>query len=466
MKFYTIIFLNLLLICGSLFGQQTSFSPYSRFGVGDLSGIYLNKQIGMAGASTGLVDLLNSNISNPSTYSFIAQPSLEFGLQSNWYTVRDEEQEVNGNVTSINHVVFGLPLKSTDMGVSFGLIPFSKVGYDLSETRLIGNSEDTYEVQNEGSGGINNLFFGLGKRFLLSEDTLYKENSYIAFGANFKYQFGSLTNIKRSIFPGGSGFLNTQSVNSFNISDVAFDFGFIYSTYLKKRKGIDNPQSIKLNIGANINPASLLKVDRSIVVESFFGDGVNNTFRDSILSDIDDKGKVNLPTELSLGSSVTFLGKKFQQFTFALDYKSRKWSNYYVDFGEVETTNDLIDNQRFSVGFEYTPNLRLNYLYADIQPKEYFKSIYYRGGFFTNRGYLNIGGQEFQEIGINFGVGLPLIRGRKKVTSSELSFGVQYSKRGSLDNGLLEEDQLKAFIGIRLNPDLRLNPWFVKRKYD
>lgn len=465
MRFYTIICLNLLVVSSSL-AQQTSFSPYSRFGLGDLHGPFINKQLGMAGASTGLVDLLNTNITNPASYAFIAQPSLEAGIQSNWYTIRDSEEQVTGNVTSINHLVFGLPLKSSDMGVSFGLVPFSRVGYDLTEIRTIGNSEDEYELQNEGSGGLNNLFFGIGRRIALDEDTLYKENTYLSFGANFKYQFGSLTNIRRSIFPGGTGYINTQSLSNFNVSDVAFDFGFLFSSYIKKRSGMDDPSSIKLNIGANFNPASLLTVDRATFVESFFGDGVNNTYRDSILADEEIEGKVNLPAELSFGSSVTFLGKNFQQLTLAVDYRSRQWSNYYVDFGAIESTDELINNQRVSFGFEYTPNLRLNYLYADIQPKDYFKAIYYRAGVFTNKGYLNIEGEEFNEIGINFGVGLPLIRGRKKVTSSELSLGVQYSKRGSLNNGLIEEDQIKLYVAIRLNPDLRLNPWFVKRKYD
>ena len=79
---------------------------------------------------------------------------------------------------------------------------------------------------------------------------------------------------------------------------------------------------------------------------------------------------------------------------------------------------------------------------------------------------MNLEGQEFTESGINFGVGLPLVRGRSKLTSSELNFGFEISQRGTLGNNLLKENNFEVFVGIRFNPNVRLNPWFVKRKYD
>ena len=60
------------------------------------------------------------------------------------------------------------------------------------------------------------------------------------------------------------------------------------------------------------------------------------------------------------------------------------------------------------------------------------------------------------DLGISFGLGLPL--GNRL---SNLNLGFEYGKKGTTDNGLLEENYFNVRLSLSLN-DL----WFKKRKID
>ncbi|NND77269.1 MAG: hypothetical protein HKN39_03725 [Flavobacteriales bacterium] len=469
MRYCFIISLSFF-VAFSAIAQETSFSPYSRFGIGELNGTFLNRHFSMGGLSTGLYDPLGVNPSNAASYSLLSEPSFELGINSNWLILENSEEKVSGNVTRINHVALGLPLRSSKMGVAFGLTPISRIGYDISRSDSI--QDIAYAQENIGSGGVNSLFLGFGRKFNLKTDSVsYGKglkasfNHTLAIGFNFNYLFGSRVNLSREIFPAGSGFVNTQRSNIDNISDVSFDFSVLASTWLKKRMKRDD-SSIRLNLGATYTPATLLRSERSEVVESFLSVGGNEFFVDSIQSNESIQGNVNIPTKLALGVSIDLISKKNNKYTLGIEMRNRSWSEYYEDFDEKEISTELVNSIRMAVGLEYVPNNLFTLRGANIQGSEYFKAISYRIGAFQQNGYLNIENEELSETGINFGVGLPFVRGRRKLTSSELSFGFQMSTRGSVENGLIEERNNMLFIGLRLNPDMVRNPWFVKRKYD
>lgn len=489
MKYYFITSLSLLLSF-SVFSQETSYSPFSRFGIGELNSSFFNKQFSMGGANTALYDNFNINHGNPASYSLISEPAFELGLLSNWTRFENSEENVSGNLTRINHVALGLPMNKNKMGLAFGLIPVSRIGYEISSTDSVQDLSVTQ--QNFGSGGINSLFIGLGRKFNLKVDSVRygkskKVNAVYAhslsLGFNFKYLFGNRINVSRKVFEPGLGFVNTQRSDIDNISDVTLDFGLLASTWLKKKKNQDD-SSIRLNFGAQFAPSTKLSTERSFIAESFVtANGVEFNV-DSIFSNIDNEGYLDLPSSISLGVSFDLITKKIKtiknkmdstfrkkkvnprKITFALDYKSRSWSDYSENFIEEETFSELVTSQRLSFGMEYMPNMNLSFRGANFQKGDYLRGINYRIGAFNQSGYLNLGDEELSETGINFGVGLPLVKGRRKLISSELSLGVQVSQRGSIESSLIEEQNVMLFFGLRLNPDMSRNPWFVKRKYD
>jgi len=467
-SYYLIVISCFLSFCG--FSQETSFSPYSRFGIGELHGNLLNRQYSMGGTGTGVIDFFGVNPLNSASYAFISEPSFELGILSNWFRLDNMNESIDGNVTRVNHVAMGMPITSKKMGFSFGLIPISYVGYNINSTDSIGDS--SFIQENLGEGGLNKLYLGFGKRFILKTDTVKFRNkekalytNSLALGFNFNYIFGNRTNISRSIFAPGLGFINTQVSNIDNTSDAAFDFGLLYSGWLKKRTKVEDGQ-IRFNLGISISPGTELSSKRTEIAESFVSNAAVQFFVDSILSNEDNEGFIFLPQELSIGTSFEFFSKRDNRLILALDYRTRPWEEYFENFGTDNFFSELINSTRLSAGLEYLPNWRLAIKGANIAPEDYLKSLHYRAGIYRNSGYLNLEGQEFIESGINFGVGLPLVRGRNKLTSSELNFGFEISQRGSIDNNLLKENNFEVFVGIRFNPNTRLNPWFVKRKYD
>ena len=75
MRFFYTHFSSLVLMCALTFNglvaQETSISPYSRFGVGDLESGGFVSNFGMAGTGAGIVDALHINPLNAASLSFL-----------------------------------------------------------------------------------------------------------------------------------------------------------------------------------------------------------------------------------------------------------------------------------------------------------------------------------------------------------------------------------------------------------
>jgi len=69
---------------------------------------------------------------------------------------------------------------------------------------------------------------------------------------------------------------------------------------------------------------------------------------------------------------------------------------------------------------------------------------------------INIEGQDINEFGISFGVGLPAGK-----LFSNINVGLELGRRGTTDFGLVQENFFNAFLSLSLN-----DRWFEKRYYD
>ena len=63
--------------------------------------------------------------------------------------------------------------------------------------------------------------------------------------------------------------------------------------------------------------------------------------------------------------------------------------------------------------------------------------------------------QPLKENGISFGVSLPM------AGYSNANIGIEFGKRGSQDNGLIQESYWNLIVGLSLN-----DIWFIKRKFN
>ena len=101
-----------------------------------------------------------------------------------------------------------------------------------------------------------------------------------------------------------------------------------------------------------------------------------------------------------------------------------------------------------SVGGYITPN--------PDAVKGYMNAVTYRAGFHYNETYLNIRNNQLTDVGISFGVSLPIRR-----SLSQLNLGLVAGSRGTTEAGLIKENYLNLSIGFSLN-----DKWFVKRTID
>jgi hypothetical protein len=108
----------------------------------------------------------------------------------------------------------------------------------------------------------------------------------------------------------------------------------------------------------------------------------------------------------------------------------------------------FIDASKIKLGGFFIPN------YNAIG--SYWKRISFRAGVRYENTGLNLEGQDINEFGISFGVGLPSGK-----LFSNVNIGFEAGRRGTTDFGLIQENFFNTFLSLSLN-----DKWFEKRYYD
>uniref|UniRef100_UPI004049DC08 hypothetical protein n=1 Tax=Flavobacterium sp. TaxID=239 RepID=UPI004049DC08 len=113
----------------------------------------------------------------------------------------------------------------------------------------------------------------------------------------------------------------------------------------------------------------------------------------------------------------------------------------------AETTNVSYENStRFALGGYYIPK------YDSFS--SYLERIVYRAGFKYENTGLVINNESINDYGMNFGLGFPL-------GFSKVDLGFEFGKRGTTNNGLIEENYFNFSVGLNLSAK-----WFERRKID
>ena len=151
------------------------------------------------------------------------------------------------------------------------------------------------------------------------------------------------------------------------------------------------------------------------------------------------------PQKYSIGVGY---GKNHKWFVGAeyTNIQNSKLNNSYIDLVNFKYE----DTHRFSLGGYYTPK--------NNSFTSYFDRITYRlGARYENTG-LKINNEGINDAAINFGVGIPVGVNRDV---SNINIGLEYGKRGTKNNGLIQENYFNISIGLSFN-----DKWFQKRRYE
>ena len=134
----------------SAYAQSGTNSPYSQYGLGILSDQTSGFNRGMNGLGLGFREHNQVNYINPASYSSIDSLSFIFdaGISGQVTNFSESGVKKNANNSNFEYVVAGFRA-ARHLGVAFGIIPFTNVGYNYSNSGLIseeGNSSTTSYV--------------------------------------------------------------------------------------------------------------------------------------------------------------------------------------------------------------------------------------------------------------------------------------------------------------------------------
>lgn len=410
-----------ILFSTSILAQEGTASPYSNFGIGDVKfrGTVENRSMG--GVST-VIDTTNINLQNPASYSFLKFTSFSIGGTNSRTKFKTNSQTEKAQRTTLDYLAVGIPMGK--FGAAFGLMPYSDVGYKI-KSRGIENGLDLEKVF-KGEGSVNRVFAGVS----------YKILPEFSIGADFQYNFGSTTTqaiVREVNLLNSSRTKNTSKYSGFSTNIGAY--------YQKKFK---NKYSFAANMMFSPKTKITSENTRNVAVVTYSSSGAE------IIDANNSDNQTLADTELTLPSKLTFgagFGDAKKWFT-AAEYVSQGKNDFAVANINGNFTFAHRKGERFSLGGYYIPK------YNSFT--SYFDRITYRVGYRYENTGLVINSRSVIDNAVTLGFGFPVGN-----VISKINLGLEYGKRGTRSNGLVEENYFNVSFGLSIS-----DRWFVKPKYD
>jgi hypothetical protein len=471
----------LTLVSQSFFykAQNNTFSPYSRYALGEYNSTTFAHNAGMGGAYVALKpDSLMPifiNAGNPAAYSLIKLTCLEVGGAFIDSKFKGNNSSLHKWSANFAYGALGFPIRSNG-GACFGIMPYSSAGYDTETTSDIGGIGPV-QYKYSGSGGLNKAFLGYGlmpfqdrlkkfrKKNLFVPDSMKRltKNGFkvkdfgskllsdFSIGFNVNYLFGSLEQNSRVVYPSSINYNNTYRERVLALGDFTGNFGMQTAITIDsvKQKGTNKRrqlnEKVKITFGYFMALNNTLKVNYDATVYNYILNGFGQEIiRDTVLMHSTQSGKITLPLEQGFGIGF----KKGERINAVADFAITNWSKFYF----LDNLSGLKDNYRVAVGVNYVPEK-----YA-AGNGAFFRKLNYRIGANYQTGYININNTIISNYAVTAGVGFPVGFGR---LSSMVNISAQYGQMGTTKNNLIKENYWKINFGFSFS-----DRWFQKFRYD
>ena len=412
----------ILALCYSIqsYSQKGIYSPYTRYGFGEMVDQNLGNTMGFGSLSSGIRMNDVINYSNPASYTAQDTNSFVFdvGISANSALQRSTDNQVTRRALSFDHLALGFPIfrwwKS-----SIGIVPLSHVGYHVKNSSSIGDIEQL-DNRFEGEGGIRQFY--IGNAFDLTNS--------LSIGFNYLYLFGNTTYKSIATLPEDPYSGLFQKNLNHHIRGSRFQTGLQYQFNLSENN--------KLNIGLTYDISSNLDLEKSYEVFSYYqyNDSQGVTRQDTI-----DKIKYDNDSEFQYPQGLA-AGFAFQsnRLIFGGDFKYQNWAS-------VKEFDNLSDSYSARVGLQFTPDPEAL--------RNYLNRVDYRLGAYYEQSYLNLNNQQLKDYGITFGLGLPL-----RYNRTQFNLALKLGRRGTTKHNLIEENYAMINFNITF-----YDFWFIERKY-
>lgn len=430
-----LLLLSALTVCSGLVTAQTngSNSPYSRYGFGLLNDRAQGFNKGMSGLAYGMRNGKELNAKNPASYSSIDSLSFIFdiGLSLQNGNLEQNGRKVNAHNTSVDYVSMGFRV-SPRLGMSVGLMPFSTIGYSMSDSKGMDlpTGEVTQTMRYSGDGGLHEVYAGLGWQPLRN----------FSIGANVGYLWGNVSNTVLASFSDAS-IASTRRFYDADIRTYKIDLGLQYEFGLDRNNRLT--AGITYGLGHEIGSTAYF-YNQKITSGSVSGAdtlATSNAFQ--------------LPHTFGAGLVWTHKGN----LRIGADYQLQKWSGVTMPTVEVQNgeyqyvarKGSYTDLHKITVGGEYIPNPN------GVRWRDFVR---YRAGFSYSTPYTKVDGKDGpRDYCVSLGVGLPVINFHNN--RSIVNISAQYERVKPKFAGMITENYLRLCIGLSFN-----ERWFMKWKVE
>lgn len=423
-----LLFIAFMCLMGAPYVMQaqnnSTVSPYTRFGYGTLSSQPSTALRGLGGVAIGVRQSNIINIQNPASYSavdsqtFISDVAASIGVS---YL----KQQAAHNTRMLGNLEYAAMLFPIYKGVaiSAGIKPFSYVGYKFGDTHpLKGLDDATYTTMYSGVGNINDIYLGLGvapfKGFSL--------------GANAAFRFGSIVH-ERSLSYATSYAYNPTFKDELSVRGFNLLVGAQYQFAVNETEAV--------TFGSTYTPSLPLK-SHHIATEI-----MASPSSAPIITQTDDSYLTNAymqPHQIGVGASFS----KKDKLLIAADVQYNIWNNTFPKSPFFTPQNQI----SFNIGTSFIPLSndrsiwnRTEYRFGLLGSNSYFTIPTAKG---TAAGYL-MGG-------LTFGMGMPLVDKR-----SYVDFAIEYRHIMPRAKQMISENYFMLTVGLRFN-----EAWFKKLKID
>ncbi len=388
--------------------SQTTNSPYSILGIGDIENDLYNRTSGMANAGQAYRNdrfLINNN---PASYSALQAHYFDFEVSGRGQFVNYYGSPLNGSSASgkdfaIKRLSVGTKVTKW-WGTSGGLTPYSSSNYSFSSQKNIQGTNSSVPVNYDGTGGVNQVYWG----------NSFEPFKHFSVGVNTSYLFGSLTQTEDLVTDGLATTLSTK--RQIFYKNFHFTYGAQYYTAITK--------DWDLNLGGTYSPASQLAADAIVSV-------TDNATQISSVTDDKNGAPFKIPNTTSFGFSIT----KNKKYTINGDYKYQGWSATKFTGANFSLKN----SSRASLGFEISNKVK--------NISSLFEKNFFQAGVYYGTSYLEVNGHQLKEMGLTLGYGLFRV---KTALGSTLGFtaGLDIGQRGTQQYGLIKENYVNFTLTV------------------
>jgi hypothetical protein len=413
----------------SVNAQSGTNSPYSQYGLGVLSDQTSGFNRGMNGVGLGFHEHNQINYLNPASYSAIDSLSfiLDAGISGQITNFEENGVKKNANNANFEYVVAGFRA-AKHLGVSFGVLPFTNVGYNYTSTEKVGSqfNDATYTNTYNGEGGLHQVYLGVG----------WAPVKGLAVGANVAYIWGDYNKYVSNAYS-NSNYNTLIRTYSTQVNSYKLDFGIQYTAKLSKKDWA--------TIGATYSPGHNLgaTADMNIISNNSQTSASDTTFF-----------SIDKAFELPHMYGVGLMWNHNDQWKIGFDYTLQKWGSLeyprrYVNVNDKNHVLDVdgayADRSKFNLGMQYC--------YGEYN-RHFFKRLRYRAGVSYATSYYKVNGIDGpKEISVSAGFGIPIMNNYNH--RSFLNISGQWVKSSAKD--LIKENTFRLNIGFTFNEE-----WFRK----